>query len=182
MKRIRIITGIAITLCTCVPNVQANGCGYYGGCGGWWGFIPLAFGVGAAIGSAFSSHTTYVYSQPAYAYPPPVYSYTYSQPAYAYSAARPANTYTYSQPANIARTSSQPSAAAYVAKVPPVLTTPQPMAWTPGKGTGHWVRDPEPYAYAPPSKANTSIAAVSTTRNVVVANSPGSVPVYMVSR
>jgi len=71
-KRMGLIGSIALTLSASSMNVRAHGGGCYGPC--FWPFLPLVFGLGAAVASAAST--------PSYGY----HVYVHAPPAYTYSA------------------------------------------------------------------------------------------------
>lgn len=128
-------------------------------CGVSFGFsLPfLSFGIGLGIGAPCAW---------------PAYRCGYPYPAYAY--AHPA--YAYNQPINDIPPVAAASPAPAVAETPP---------WVPSTpGAGHWVPDPEPYAYAPVAVAKKTPAstAVLTQNKVTVTKSPEGVPVYILTQ
>jgi len=155
-RRVGLIGCTALTLSAGGMNARAHGGGCYGGC--FWPFIPLAFGIGAAVAAAASSH-----SQPVYVYAPPSYPY-YSPPV---SSAPASAAAAYEPAANHLVAASQP---------PPV--------WFPSSpGAGHWVPDPMPYSYATRALVNNGVKRPTARegQTVTVTHSPGTVPVYVIS-
>jgi hypothetical protein len=171
MKRVGMIACMALTLCTSPQSARAHGCELF------WA-IPLALGVGAAIGSAFAPHPTYVYPPPTYVYSPPVYSYSYPPPSHS---SAPATTYGQAQPTYAQRF--YPPTTTQIVQAPRSVPA-QQVVWTPRTtGVGHWVPDPEPYAYLPQkAPATMAIASKVNSQATPLSGSPGNVPVLAVSR
>jgi hypothetical protein len=156
MKRILVVTSMALTLCAGTLNASANGCCF-------WPF--WAFGLGLGLAAAASSAAT----SPTYAYP--VYSYPYALPAYSYYSPRPV--YTYPAPAAPAQTAA-------------AAATPEPehqvQSWVPSSpGVGKWVPDPQPYRYLQSSETQ-PVKAVNQLYPMTVStvSSPGGVPVHVI--
>ena len=155
MKRIGLVTSMALALCAGTVNASANGCCF-------WPF--WAFGLGIGLGAAVTSAAT----APRYSYP--VYTYPYSVPAYSYHEQPPV--YAHHAPARPAQTAPAPTA---------TPAEPERLAWVPSSpGAGRWVPDPQPYRYvqsneSPPVKGLSTVGAMT----VSMVSSPGGVPVHV---
>jgi hypothetical protein len=157
MKTIRLLLGIAMTLCVGTISSQAHGCGF----GFSFGFPCLSFGIGFGLGSACSY---------------PAYGCHYAYSGY-YPGYYPASPYAYDPPANQVASVTPPAVSMPVAPIDP----PAPV-WVPSTlGAGHWVQEPQPYCYVPAASVNNSTLAVAH-ETLTTSQSPGAVRLYIVNR